>query len=213
MPVDTRSTRQLLTYGIAAGPFYIVVALIEMAIRPGFDIRRHALSLMSNGALGWIQIGNFLITGALLVAGAVGVARSLASGPGKTWAPRMLGLYGLGLIGAGIFSADPALGFPPGTPESGTPISWHGMGHFIVGTIGFIGFIAACLIFARRFASEGRRAWSIFSAATGVLFLASFIGIASGSSGPVSLYFALAVALGFIWLSLTLMDVRRLAGA
>ena len=207
--MQTRSSRTLLACGIVAGPLYVILGLLQIAIRPGFDVRRHALSLLSNGALGWIQNVNFLITGALVVTGAAGLARTLGAGPGKKWAPRMLGLYGLGLIGAAIFSADPALGFPPGTPASNTPISWHGMMHVIVGTTGFVGFIAACLIFARRFASEGRREWSIFSAATGVLFLAAFIGIASGSSGPVSLYFALAVALGFTWLSLSLMEVRR----
>jgi hypothetical protein len=44
---------------------------------------------------------------------------------------------------------------------------------------------------------------------TGILFLAAFIGIASGSKGPVSLYFALAVVLGFVWISTVLTRVRR----
>jgi hypothetical protein len=42
-----------------------------------------------------------------------------------------------------------------------------------------------------------------------VIFLAAFLGIASGSSGPVSLYFALAVALGFAWLSLALFKLQN----
>src|SRR4026209_221754 len=101
---DTKLTKSLLTCGIIAGPLYIIVGLIQMAIRPGFDITRHSLSLLANGALGWIQILNFLATGMLLIAGAVGVKRALQSGPGSLWAPRMLGLYGLGLVGASIFS-------------------------------------------------------------------------------------------------------------
>src|SRR6185503_13220903 len=150
---NARLTKTLLTCGISAGPFYIIVGLIQIAIRPGFDIARHSLSLLANGDLGWIQTLNFLVTGLLLIAGAVGVKRALQSGPGSKWAPLMLGLYGLGLIAAGIFSADPALGFPPGTPLENNPVSWHGLLHFVVGTIGFIGFIAACFIFARRFKS------------------------------------------------------------
>lgn len=203
------TTRALLTFGVVAGPFYIAVALIQMAIRPGFDIRRHPLSLMSNGDLGWIQILNFVVTGALLIAGAIGLRRALRSGPGTTWGPRMLGLYGLGLIGAGIFSADPALGFPPGTPMDNNPISSHGLLHFVVGTIGFIGFIATCFIFARRFKSLEQPAWSRYSLVTGILFLAAFIGIASGSKGPVSLCFALAIVFGFVWISTVLARVRR----
>ena len=205
-PVRAAST--LLTYGILAGPLYLIVGLAQAATREGFDMRRHPLSLLSNGALGWLQIANFVLTGALLLAGAAGLKRAVRSGKGATWAPRTLTLYGLGLIGAGLFRADPALGFPPGTPASNNPISWHGMMHFAVGAIGFAGFIAFCLIFARRFRERGRSGWSVASAITGVFFLAAFMGIASGSKGPTSLYFLAAVALGFIWLSLALAEVR-----
>jgi hypothetical membrane protein len=205
---DAKRTKTLLTCGIIAGPLYIILGLLQMAIRPGFDITRHSLSLLANGDLGWIQTLNFLVTGLLLIAGAVGVKRALQSGPGSRWAPRMLGLYGLGLIGASIFSADPALGFPPGTPLENNPISWHGLMHFVVGTIGFIGFIAACFIFARRFRAKREPGWSWYSLITGILFLASFVGIASGSKGPVSLVFAIAVVLGFAWISASLSRLK-----
>jgi hypothetical membrane protein len=205
---DTKLTKSLLTCGIAAGPLYIILGLLQMAIRPGFDITRHALSLLANGDLGWIQTLNFLVTGLLLIAGAVGTAQALQTGPGSRWAPRMLGLYGLSLIGAGIFRADPALGFPPGTPLENNPISWHGLLHFIVGTIGFIGFIAACFIFARRFKSLQNSGWAWYSLITGILFLASFVGIASGSKGPVSIIFAVAVVLGFTWISALLSKIK-----
>ena len=201
-------TKSLLTCGIIAGPLYIILGLIQMVIRPGFDITRHSLSLLANGDLGWIQILNFLVTGMLLVPGAVGVKGALQSGPGSKWAPLMLGLYGLGLMGAGIFSADPALGFPPGTPLENNPVSWHGLLHFVVGTIGFIGFIAACFIFARRFKSLQKPGWAWYSLITGILFLASFVGIASGSKGPFSMIFALAVVLGFTWISALLSRLK-----
>ena len=205
------STRDGATIaGIVAGPLYVIVAAMQVVIRPGFDLTRHTLSLLSNGDLGWIQIANFIATGALLVAAAPALKHTLASGRGATWAPRMLATYGFGLIGAGIFRADPALGFPPGTPVDATSISWHGLLHFIVGTIGFAGFIGACFIVSRRFRDLGRTAWSAFSAVTGTLFLVSFIGIASGSNGPVSLYFTLAVTLGFIWLTLVFITQRHL---
>jgi hypothetical protein len=205
---DTKVTKWLLTCGILAGPLYIIVGLIQMAIRPGFDITRHALSLLANGDLGWIQILNFLMTGVLLVAGAVGVRHTLQPGPGSNWGPRMLGLYGLGMVGASIFSADPALGFPPGTSLENNSISWHGMLHFVVGTIGFIGFISACFIFARRFRFYQKPGWTWYSLITGILFLVSFVGIASGSKGPVSLFFAIAIVLGFIWISALLSSLR-----
>jgi hypothetical protein len=210
-------TRALLTCGVLAGPLYVVVGAAQMLIRPGFDPTRHDLSLMSNGSLGWIQIANFIVTGLLTLAGAAGLRRALPAGRGRTWGPLLLAIYGLGLIGAGIFVADPALGFPPGTPADAHAISSHGLLHFISGGLGFLGLIGACLVFARRFASLGQRGWAVYSLATGVLFFAAFIGIAAGSNqtGPgltvVVLAFTAAVVLGWAWI--TAMCARPLAGA
>ena len=205
----TRLTRALLACGVIAGPLYIAVGVTQMFIRPSFDIRRHALSLLSNGDLGWIQIANFVVTGLLVIAGALGMRRVLRGSPGGTWGPLLLGLYGLGLIGAGFFTADPALGFPPGTPEDATAISWHGLMHFVAGGIGFLGLIAACFVFARRFASLNQRGWAAYSLATGVIFFAAFFGIASGSKGAgVSLAFAGAVVIAWVWISMLAARLR-----
>jgi hypothetical protein len=65
----------LVSLGAAAGPFYVGVGVAQILTREGFDWTRHALSLMSNGPLGWIQIGNFMVSGLLVIAGAVGCGR------------------------------------------------------------------------------------------------------------------------------------------
>ena len=57
---DNALTMRLLKCGVLAGPIYVVVGLLQVLLREGFDIRRHALSLMSNGDLGWIQIASFI---------------------------------------------------------------------------------------------------------------------------------------------------------
>jgi hypothetical protein len=56
-------TRRLLAGGVIAGPLFVVVAFIQAFTRPGFDLARHPLSLLSLGDLGWIQIANFVATG------------------------------------------------------------------------------------------------------------------------------------------------------
>jgi hypothetical protein len=48
----TKLTRALLVCGIVAGPFFTIVGLTQAFTRPGFDLTRHALSLLSNGDLG-----------------------------------------------------------------------------------------------------------------------------------------------------------------
>jgi hypothetical protein len=134
--------------------------------------------------------------------------RHAASATWHAWryvGPLLLGLYGVGLIGAAMFTADPGMGFPPGAPEQ-TIISTRGLMHLAVGSIGFLGFVVTCFVFARRFGELAQPQWKGFSLITGVLFLAAFLGIASGSKGRVGFPFALAVVLGFTWISMLMLD-------
>src|SRR5579864_2811556 len=119
-----RVTRSLLGYGVLAGPLYVAVAIGQSLTRPGFDLTRDDASLLSNGSLGWIQIANFAVTGLMVIACAVGIHRALDGGRG-TWGARALAVYGVGLILAGVFVADPMNGFPAGAPV-GRPESISG---------------------------------------------------------------------------------------
>ncbi len=211
---QTRRTKALLACGMIAGPLYIVVGSLQILIRPGFDPTRNDLSQMSLGSLGWIQIMNFMVTGLLVIASAVGMRRAIRGSKGGTWGPLLLSIYGLGLIGAGFFSADPGNGFPPGTPMNAHIISWHGIVHTISGGLGFLGLISACFVFASRFASRRQWGWAAYSIATGVFFLAAFIGIASGSQQGgttlviVTLAFTAAVVIGWAWIAVMAARVR-----
>src|SRR5438309_11281792 len=125
-----RPARLLLGCGVLAGSLFITVALAQAFTRPGFDVLRHPISLLSLGTLGWVQITDFVGSGVLFVAFATGVRRALHPGRAASWGPLLLAGFGLGLVIAGIFRTDPALGFPPGTP-AGTPAaaSWHATLH------------------------------------------------------------------------------------
>lgn len=203
-------TRLLLACGIAAGPFYVAVGASQALLREGFDPTRHALSLLSLGEMGWVQVANFIITGALVIAGAAGVRRALAGSRGGLWGPILLSVYGLGLIGAGIFVPDPAPDFPPrAAGAEATSGTLHGLLHFACGGLGFLALIAACFVLTRRFAGLGERSWAFFSAATGVLFFAGFAGIASGGgSAALNIAFTVAVLVAWTWLSLVSWKIR-----
>lgn len=164
-----KRTRSLLNAGVIAGFLFILVPLIEMAIRPGFDIKRHAISVLSLGDLGWIQITTFVVTGLLTIACAVGMRRVMYPGPSGTWGPLLIGAYGLGMVAAGIFSTDPGFGFPPGAPE-GMPssMSWHAILHSIAFFLAFTSLPIACFVFVRRFASMKQKGWMTYSIATGL---------------------------------------------
>ncbi|MBL6279862.1 DUF998 domain-containing protein [Micromonospora fiedleri] len=195
--------------GLLAGPGYVVVSLTQALTREGFDLTRHAWSLLANGDLGWIQMTNLIITGLLVIAGALGLRRILRPGIGSTWPPRLLAGYGLSMIAAGIFRADPALGFPVGTPADAATMSWHGLLHFGAGAIGFSCLAAACFGLARRFTADRRRGWAAFSRTTGVLFLAGFVAMAAGGGHvAANLAFTAAMLLAWAWLSSTMWHHR-----
>jgi hypothetical protein len=200
------STTALLTCGVIAGPLYIVVVVLQMLTREGFDISRHPASLLSNGDQGWIQIASFLVNGLLYVACGIGLYRVLgpAAGRGGVWGPRLIGVLGAGMIGAGVFTADPVDGFPPGTPVGPpTTVSWHGMLHFLVAGVGFLALVAACHIFARRYAAAGNRGLAALSWVTGALFLAGWGSIfALPGVRAANVAFAVAIALALAWASL-----------
>ena len=202
---EDRVTRSLLGYGVLAGPFYVLASLVEGLLRPGFDFTRHDWSLLALGAFGWVHVLVLVLTGLMVAASGVGAARALsrlrhASVPG--W---LLVAYGACLVGAGLFTADPAAGFPAGTPDTPpTQISGHGMLHIAFGGLGFLALIVACLIMARQFQKDRARGWALFSLATGVLFLGSFLGIAAGGAPGTTtiLLFTAGVLLSWTWLSL-----------
>lgn len=206
----TKLTNLLLLCGLIAGPFYIVVGLIQAFTRPGFDILRHDLSLLAIGDLGWIQITNLVASGLLVIAFALGMRRVLRGGRGGIWGPLLVGVYGLGLIGAGFFTADPAFGFPPGTPADAHAISWHGLLHFITAGIGFLALIAACMVMARRFVSQSLKGWATYSVVSGILFFAAFVGVATGSGQTWSVIgFWIGVLFIWAWISVLAARLRK----
>lgn len=183
------ATRSLLACVVAATPLWAAVALSQAALREGFDITRHPLSALSNGSLGWLQIADFVIVGALLAVGAAGLRRALAGGTGGTWAPRLVRVAGVGMIAAGVFVMDPADGFPAGTPY-GPPatLTWHSYAHFAAGSVTFLSLIAACFVLGRRFGRAGDRRYALLSRAGGTaLLLGNGWAMAGGRAGTLTL--------------------------
>ena len=204
---EGRVTRSLLGYGPLAGAVFVGSIVIQGLTRRGFSIPHDDASLLANGPLGWIQVATFLVAGAMTIAAAVGVHRALPS----RWAPRLIGLYGAGLMAAGVFRADPADGFGPGAPAGqAAHVSWHGDGHLIAASIGFTAIIAACLVVARYLSRAGCRGLAIYSLITGAVFLAAFAGVTTGSSSPaIVLPFYAAVTAVFAWLAIVSAHLYR----
>jgi len=193
-------TKTYLAYGVAAGPVFVLTSVIQGLTRHGFDFTRHEWSLLATGSHGWVQVVNFVVIGLMTIAFALGVRRAVPTGAWK-----LLVVYGAGLVGAGVFTADPMNGFPVGTP-TGPPetVTWHGWMHLVCAGIGFGCLVVAMLRLAR---ASGHPAYSRVSAG---VFVAGFTAAASGSqSQAVVLAFVAGVVLAWAWVSATAISLYR----
>lgn len=196
-----RLTPRLLACGIAAGPVFFAVAIGQALTRPGYDIRRNAISQLSLGDLGWIQITSFIVTGLLAAACSFGVRRELMGQRGGTWGALLIGTFGLGLIIAGIFPPDPAFGFPPGAPAGQvTPMSTHADLHALGFFLSMLSTIAGVIVFARRFRSLGERGWVAYLVASAVA-APVLVALSAAFMSWTGVTVALAGAVMFGWVA------------
>ncbi|WP_406284579.1 DUF998 domain-containing protein [Streptomyces sp. NBC_00209] len=201
------AARALLAGAAVAGPLFLGAGLIQGLTRDGFDFTRNALSQLSLGSLGGIQVAAFLLTGVLLVAGALGMRQALRDAPGGIWAPRLIGVFGASFVLAGLFTADPGAGFPDGAPEArAVSMSTHGAIHMFSGMVGYLALCAAFLVLARHFAAQNQRGWAVSSRIMPAGILVGLVG-----SSSTVLAFTVGAGLGLLWL--TAVTTRLMAAA
>jgi hypothetical protein len=172
--------------GVIAPILFTSVYLVEGATRPGYDPIRHQVSLLSLGDGGWVQVVSFLVNGPLLIGFAIAMRARLGDGSGALAGPVALGLAGLGLIVAGLFSSQPLFGYPPGTrPGMATEVTPTSLLHVFGAFLLIFGIIAAAMIFARRFRQAGAVGWAVASFGAGLVVFVSFGASGGGPSGEL----------------------------
>ena len=183
----------LLAAGTAGGLMFTIVYLAEGATRPGYAALGEPISALSLGPGGWVQRLSFIVFGAAMIASAGGWRTVLRGGPGRTAYPLLRVIAGLGLILDGLFSQDPAPGYPPGARAVVATV--HGQVHNVGAMVTITALAMSCFVLARRLAAEPAwRAWAGYAAATGVatiVFIAAF-GATGGHGGLSGLFERLA---------------------
>jgi len=152
-------TRWLLRAGVI-GPVVFVLGFVVIGLlRPDYDPGHHFISLLSLTDAGWQQIANFLVSGALIALGGIGMLWVL---PSRAVAV-LVALAGIGMVLAGIFVTDPALGYPPGTPPGmPTDATATGFIHDLTAIPVLIGLPVANVLLARSLAGTGG-VWRLYS--------------------------------------------------
>ena len=146
-----------------------------------------------------------------MVCFAFGLRRVLQPGKGSTWGPILLEIFGLCLIGAGLFVTDPILGYPPGAPSTAT---LHGGLHVLLSLVVFVSLIAACFVLARRFAGDPAwRGWAFYSIATAILVAVLFVAVdvvaSPDPNAPAGLFQRVSIIAGWGWIALLALRLLR----
>jgi hypothetical protein len=155
----------LLVSGMAAGPLFTLAYLLKGASRVDYKPFRHPVSSLTLGRAGWAQTANFFFAGSLSLIFAVGLWRV---GPSR-WGALLIGVWAVGLLGAGAFRTDPVSGYPPGTPDQLQRPTRAGALHDLFSLVGFLALTVACFVFAL----SNSPGWATYSIGSGVLFAAT----------------------------------------
>jgi len=212
-------TRRLLRCGVAAGPVFVAVFLLEGAVRDGYRPLRYPVSSLALGPRGWIQAANFAVAGTLSAAAAAGLARAGDLPAGRA-APALIGAAGAGLIGAAVFTTDPVSGYPPGTPGALTRPTRTGMAHNLAAVPVFVGLPIAALATSWRSWRAGEHRFGLYGAGTAVTMLTTMAlaGAGFGQSPRLvnlgGLCQRASIITGFTWLTaLSARALRRTPSA
>jgi hypothetical membrane protein len=204
---------RLLVAGLVAGPLFTTGYLMEGAFRGHeYSALRHPVSSLALGPQGWQQIANFVVCGLLVVLFSIGLRRALRPGPAALALPLLVAVWGVGLVGAGVFVTDPVAGYP----TAATPVTWHGRLHDLAFSLpGFAALTLAMLTASVAFARRRSTWFALYSALGAVAFAVLFAFAAMGFAGldpwspGAGLWQRLCVSVGWLWLALLAAQCRR----
>ncbi|SDL26310.1 Protein of unknown function [Arthrobacter sp. ov407] len=135
--------------GMVGSVLFVSVFTVYGWLCPGYSPTRMFVSELSLGPYGWVQMLNFVLTGALVLVFGRGLAAHFSTGAASRAGPVLVQCMGVSLMVSGVFATDPSAMFDQA--------SAHGLVHGIFGALFFTLAPVSCFVFYRRFRSD--RAW------------------------------------------------------
>lgn len=167
--------------GMVCPVLFVTVFTVYGWLCPGYSPTSMFVSELSLGPYGWVQMLNFVLTGALMVVFGRGLAVHFTTGAASRAGPVLVQCMGVSLMVSGLFATDPSAMFDQA--------SAHGVVHGIFGAIFFTLAPVSCFVFYRRFRSD--RPWRPLAAwtlAAGII-LTLGIGVLKFSQQPGGVLF------------------------
>ena len=173
--------RRALQAGAFAGPAFVAVYTVEGARREGYDPMRHPVSSLALGPRGRAQRWNFTILGLAYLGLSWGLHAESRDDTGPLISV-LVAAAAVGLITSAAAQTDPVSGYPPGTPETVTDPTRHGLIHDLGALPVFLGIPAACLTSAAHSARHQDPYWAAWSLTAGTAALTA-LGLSVAAFG------------------------------
>ena len=148
--------------GMIGAVLFVSVFTVSGWLYAGYSPTRMFVSELSLGPYGWVQILNFVLTGALLLVFGLGLAAHFGIGAAFRAGPALIQGIGVCLMASGPFTTDPSAMFQQA--------SIHGVVHGIFGALVFTFAPISCFVFYRCFRRD--TAWrplAVWTLASGVV--------------------------------------------
>jgi hypothetical protein len=167
--------RRRLWAGLIAGALSFALTTIQGIYREGFDPWQQAVSALSLGPHGWLQMINLVAFGAIVLTTVLPWKRVLSGARGETIYPICTALIGAGFIGVGIIRQDPAPGYDPqGLGLLGPTIP--GLVHITIAGIAALSSVIGLLVMGARLAGDPAwRGWALYSRLAAVLVIGCIV--------------------------------------
>ena len=192
-----------LWVALGAATVFLAVTTVQGALRPEFDAWHQAVSALSLGPGGWIQMINLSVFGLVIASTAPVWRRVLAGGVGATSYPALTLVVGISFVLVGLIRQDPAPGYDPDGLALSAPTTL-GLLHLAIAGVAALSSVIGLFVMAKRL--SGDRAWAgwpLYSRVTAVLVVAciAVYGVWSTSaSGYGGTFERFAIVIPLVWM-------------
>jgi hypothetical membrane protein len=153
--------------GFIAPVWFTILVVVQGFLQPDYSHVRLPISALAAWPTGWIQILNFCVAGALMVAFAFALHAGVEPTPRGAVGVALLAAGGVGLVLAGVFPWKMVNGVPTETPP-----------HVVGAIITFAATGLGLVVFSRRMrADPGWSDLSAYTMATGIAVLVLFVTV------------------------------------
>jgi hypothetical membrane protein len=188
----------------------LMLALWTVAslMRPGYDQLTQYGSELGTGPNAVIMNTNFVLTGLLIAAFAVGLFKSIHGGRWTQIGSMLLLVFGAGEVAGGLFPCD------PGCPIAAQSVSQ--LAHNVDAVIAFVSIALAPLFVSAGLNRDQQwKNYRSYSIVTGILtlgLLSIFSSASLGYLGFVGLFERLFLAVPFLWIEIVAAKLWKASG-